>query len=170
MDATQTETRALESETILWWPWSMEEYQTTATWFNEVTQQEGTTVEILPFEATPPPAFSSFLPICYGLHIRVWAVTNTPDHHVDSPDSEDDVLSCFKTRRCDETDQDEHEVCCICLDDLYRGSVTSLDCGHEFHPNCIRRWLVCGKNFCPLCKATAIKEPLHIMLDSLSIN
>ncbi|XP_047952579.1 RING finger protein 44-like [Salvia hispanica] len=167
MDATQTETHALESETILWWPWSMEEYEMTATWFNELAQHERTTVDILPFEATPPPGFSSFLPNCYGLHIRVWTVTNTDDH-VDSP--EDDVLSSFKTRCCDETDQDEEEVCCICLDDLYRESVTSLDCGHEFHPDCIRRWLVRGKNFCPLCKATAIKEPLHLMLDSLSIN
>ncbi|KAL1555799.1 E3 ubiquitin-protein ligase DZIP3-like [Salvia divinorum] len=79
------------------------------------------------------------------------------DDHVDSP--EDDVLSGFKTRRCNDTDQDENEdeVCCICLDDLYSGSVTTLNCRHEFHPDCIRRWLVCGQNFCPLCKAPAIK-------------
>ncbi|KAL1555798.1 putative late blight resistance protein R1B-17 [Salvia divinorum] len=80
--------------------------------------------------------------------------TLPPSH--DSP--QDDVLSGFKTRRCDDTDQDENEeVCCICLDDLHRGSVTTLDCRHEFHADCIRRWLVCGESFCPLCKAPAIK-------------
>ncbi|KAL1555781.1 choline dehydrogenase [Salvia divinorum] len=167
-----TQTRALQSEAILWWPWSMEEYVTTSTRFNEVAEHEGITVEVLPFGATPPEGYSSFLPDCYGLLIRVWAVNAAAsDDLEDSP--EDDVLSGFKTRRCnDDADQDEEEeeVCCICLDDLYRGSVTSLDCRHEFHSGCIRRWLVRGENFCPLCKAPAIKQPLHLMLDSLSIN
>ncbi|KAL1555786.1 putative late blight resistance protein R1B-17 [Salvia divinorum] len=56
-----------------------------------------------------------------------------------------------------DNDEYEEEVCCMCLDDLYRGSVTTLDCRHEFHSDCIRRWLARGQNFCPLCKAPAIK-------------
>ncbi|XP_047949561.1 E3 ubiquitin-protein ligase MBR1-like [Salvia hispanica] len=89
----------------------------------------------------------------YDVVVRLWSPQS--DGHVDLP--EDDVLSGFRTRRCDDTNQDKEKVCCICLDDLYRVSVTSLDCRHEFHPDCIRRWLVCGENFCPLCKAQAIK-------------
>ena len=156
MEATQTGTLVLESQAILWWPWTTEEYQSTATRFNELAEREGTTVEVVPF-GTPPMAFSSLLPNVYGLYIRVWAVNNAAasDNHVDSP--QDDVLSGFRTRLCDETDQEEEEVCCICLDDLYRGSVTTLECGHEFHPDCIRRWLVRGQNFCPLCKAPTIR-------------
>ncbi|KAL1555783.1 RING-type E3 ubiquitin transferase [Salvia divinorum] len=114
---------------------------------NQVAAHEGVSFEVLLCEG-------------YGIVIRVWSVNAAAmppqsDGHVDSP--EDDVLSGFKTRRCDDTDQDEEEVCCICLDDLYRGSVATLNCRHEFHADCIRRWLVCGENFCPLCKAPAIK-------------
>ncbi|XP_047952964.1 RING finger protein 44-like [Salvia hispanica] len=81
------------------------------------------------------------------------------------------VLSGFKTRRCnyDAVIQDEKEVCCICLDDLYHGSMTALDCGHEFHPGCIRQWLFRGKNFCPLCKAPAMKRPRVTLASLLDI-
>ncbi|KAL1555800.1 RING-type E3 ubiquitin transferase [Salvia divinorum] len=90
----------------------------------------------------------------YSIFVPMYPNATTPrSHHP----SQDDVLSGFKTCRCDDTDQHKEEVCCICLEDLYRGSVTTLDCRHEFHSDCIRRWLVHGQNFCPLCKAPAIK-------------
>ncbi|KAI9127956.1 hypothetical protein K1719_000949 [Acacia pycnantha] len=48
------------------------------------------------------------------------------------------------------------EPCCICQEQYADGEdVASLDCGHEFHINCIKQWLM-QKNLCPICKTTAL--------------
>ena len=48
------------------------------------------------------------------------------------------------------------EPCCICQEDYTEGeNVGSLDCGHEFHSNCIKQWLM-QKNLCPICKTTGL--------------
>ncbi|KAL1566198.1 RING-type E3 ubiquitin transferase [Salvia divinorum] len=68
--------------------------------------------------------------------------------------------SQFKTRHYNSGDIDggeETEDCCICLERLHRGLVATLHCRHEYHGGCIGRWLRRGQNFCPLCKARAIK-------------
>lgn len=50
----------------------------------------------------------------------------------------------------------ELEPCCICQEEYADGeNVGSLDCGHEFHSNCIKQWLM-QKNLCPICKTTAL--------------
>ncbi|KAL5553964.1 hypothetical protein UlMin_041365 [Ulmus minor] len=47
---------------------------------------------------------------------------------------------------------DEKERCVICLEDLPLGSdVVRLPCLHVFHDECIRLWLIKGRN-CPLCR------------------
>ncbi|KAL1555803.1 hypothetical protein AAHA92_11502 [Salvia divinorum] len=159
----QTQARALTFETILWWPWTSEQHEAT---MNQAAEHEGS-VEFSLVELTAAPDPLSHLLPEFGLLIRVLS-----DNAVADDSSEDDVLSGFRTRRCDddagedEENDEEEEVCCICLDGLYRGSVTALDCGHEFHPDCIRRWLVRGENFCPLCKAPAMKRP-RVTLASL---
>ena len=33
--------------------------------------------------------------------------------------------------------------------------IGTLDCGHEFHSDCIKQWLA-HKNICPICKMTAL--------------
>ncbi|CAK8577477.1 unnamed protein product [Lathyrus sativus] len=48
------------------------------------------------------------------------------------------------------------EPCCICQEEYTDGQkIGSLDCGHEFHTNCIKQWLM-QKNMCPICKTTAL--------------
>ncbi|KAF7840824.1 E3 ubiquitin-protein ligase MBR2 isoform X1 [Senna tora] len=48
------------------------------------------------------------------------------------------------------------EPCCICQEEYVDGEhVGSLDCGHEFHINCIKKWLML-KNLCPICKIKAL--------------
>jgi hypothetical protein len=44
--------------------------------------------------------------------------------------------------------------CIICLDDYVSGvsSVMRLPCGHEFHADCISKWLIFRKKTCPICK------------------
>ncbi|CAN4101348.1 unnamed protein product [Withania somnifera] len=49
------------------------------------------------------------------------------------------------------------EPCCICQEEYTSGDIMGmLDCGHEFHTNCIKQWLVL-KNTCPICKMTALE-------------
>ncbi|XP_059314016.1 E3 ubiquitin-protein ligase MBR2 isoform X1 [Lycium ferocissimum] len=51
----------------------------------------------------------------------------------------------------------EMEPCCICREEYTTGDdMGMLDCGHEFHSNCIKQWLML-KNLCPICKMTALK-------------
>ncbi|KAK7319888.1 hypothetical protein RJT34_04616 [Clitoria ternatea] len=48
------------------------------------------------------------------------------------------------------------EPCCVCQEEYTDGeNVGSLDCGHEFHSECIKQWLM-QKNLCPICKTTAL--------------
>ncbi|GLT60433.1 hypothetical protein SLA2020_332000 [Shorea laevis] len=50
----------------------------------------------------------------------------------------------------------EVEPCCICQEEFVEGDdLGVLDCGHEFHTNCIKQWLM-QKNLCPICKTTAL--------------
>ncbi|KAE8686762.1 cell wall protein AWA1-like isoform X3 [Hibiscus syriacus] len=50
----------------------------------------------------------------------------------------------------------ESEPCCICQEEYNDGDDSgTLDCGHDFHTNCIRQWLML-KNLCPVCKTTGL--------------
>ncbi|GMP45324.1 hypothetical protein CsSME_00013887 [Camellia sinensis var. sinensis] len=35
--------------------------------------------------------------------------------------------------------------------------IGTLECGHEFHSNCIKQWLM-QKNLCPICKTTGLSK------------
>ncbi|KAL1566194.1 RING-type E3 ubiquitin transferase [Salvia divinorum] len=87
-----------------------------------------------------------------------WETTTPPG---DEEGGGDGVETQFETRHYsnddDVEDGEETEDCCICLERLRRGLVAALHCRHEFHEGCIGRWLCHGQNFCPLCKARAIK-------------
>ena len=91
---------------------------------------------------------------------RMLLLGSDDDDHNDIVD-EDDILSQFNTRHCVADDEEEEETdnCCICLERLHHGLVATLHCRHEFHAHCIRRWLCRALNFCPLCKATALRSP-----------
>ncbi|PIM97469.1 hypothetical protein CDL12_16959 [Handroanthus impetiginosus] len=76
--------------------------------------------------------------------------------------SEEVVSKSLKTRNGNHEDvgkdkDEEPRICVVCQDDLCQESHTIgvLDCGHEFHACCIKKWLR-RKNNCPLCKAVAI--------------
>lgn len=48
------------------------------------------------------------------------------------------------------------EPCCICQEEYDTGdNIGSLDCGHDFHTDCIKQWLA-QKNICPICKMTGL--------------
>ncbi|KAL5564273.1 hypothetical protein UlMin_027437 [Ulmus minor] len=57
------------------------------------------------------------------------------------------------TEECPEKEAE----CCIICQDNYKNleKVGSLDCGHEYHAECLKNWLVL-KNVCPICKSEAL--------------
>ncbi|GAB2277998.1 hypothetical protein Dimus_012698 [Dionaea muscipula] len=53
------------------------------------------------------------------------------------------------------TDQ-KVDSCIICQDEYEeKDKIGSLDCGHEYHEECLKKWLNL-KNVCPICKSTAL--------------
>ncbi|XP_054818560.1 probable E3 ubiquitin-protein ligase RHG1A isoform X1 [Prosopis cineraria] len=72
--------------------------------------------------------------------------------------SEETVLKLMKRRKysVEEGSQCEAEPCCICQEEFDNGDdVGTLDCGHDYHTNCIKQWLM-QKNLCPICKTTGL--------------
>ncbi|KAL8141271.1 hypothetical protein V2J09_007292 [Rumex salicifolius] len=53
---------------------------------------------------------------------------------------------------------DKNDSCVICQDEYEENDkIGSLDCGHEYHVKCLKKWLPV-KNTCPICKSTALNE------------
>ncbi|XP_071713636.1 E3 ubiquitin-protein ligase MBR2-like [Rutidosis leptorrhynchoides] len=51
---------------------------------------------------------------------------------------------------------DEMDICAICLGDYKENEMVGVvECGHQFHVECIKGWLLCNNVF-PLCRATAL--------------
>lgn len=73
--------------------------------------------------------------------------------------SEEMILKRMKQRKYIHTMSDdliEAEPCCICQEEYSDGEdVGTLDCGHDFHRECVKQWLT-QKNLCPICKTTAL--------------
>ncbi|AQK97150.1 putative RING zinc finger domain superfamily protein isoform X1 [Zea mays] len=50
----------------------------------------------------------------------------------------------------------ENDACIICQEEYQaRDCVGTLDCGHRYHAECVKQWLMV-KNLCPICKTTAL--------------
>ncbi|MBA0655186.1 hypothetical protein Goklo_007694, partial [Gossypium klotzschianum] len=67
--------------------------------------------------------------------------------------SEEMILKLMEQRKHSSTStesQQDLEPCCICQEEYANGDDTGiLDCGHDFHSNCIKQWLML-KNLCPI--------------------
>lgn len=73
--------------------------------------------------------------------------------------SEETILQLINQRKYEVVKLDtlsNMEPCCICQEEYIAGDgIGTLDCGHEFHTNCIKQWLTV-KNLCPICKMTGL--------------
>ncbi|KAK9269127.1 hypothetical protein L1049_000896 [Liquidambar formosana] len=50
----------------------------------------------------------------------------------------------------------ETDSCIICQSDFEnQEKIGTLDCGHEYHADCLKKWLLV-KNVCPICKSSAL--------------
>ncbi|TXG66828.1 hypothetical protein EZV62_008103 [Acer yangbiense] len=82
--------------------------------------------------------------------------------------SEESITSHLKTRTYLSTaninleepasmDQDS-DSCIICQEDFSNHEkIGTLDCGHEYHAECLKKWLLV-KNVCPICKSEALVQ------------
>lgn len=65
--------------------------------------------------------------------------------------------SCINLEQAASLDQ-QINFCVICQTDYEDGEeVGTVDCGHEYHSECIKKWLL-TKNTCPVCKSTALNR------------
>ncbi|KAK9112721.1 hypothetical protein Scep_020240 [Stephania cephalantha] len=72
--------------------------------------------------------------------------------------SEENILKKMKQRKflSTRTDPSDVEPCCICQEEYSEAeNLGVLECGHDFHANCIKQWLM-QKNSCPICKTTGL--------------
>jgi hypothetical protein len=64
-------------------------------------------------------------------------------------------LSKLRVRRL-EADPEEEQRCSICCCEFVAGdTLMSLQCGHDYHPECIGTWLRSKRN-CPMCKQAVV--------------
>lgn len=69
-----------------------------------------------------------------------------------------DSNSTTCTSKHAEQDKKDLEVCAVCLDEFRNNQlVRTLPCDHEFHCECVDRWLL-AKRTCPLCKGNIIER------------
>lgn len=73
--------------------------------------------------------------------------------------TEEAILKHLKQRKCSivtPQTEPEAEPCCICQDEYKdEEDLGTLECGHDFHSECIKQWLM-QKNICPICKTTGL--------------
>ncbi|ESQ51000.1 hypothetical protein EUTSA_v10022580mg [Eutrema salsugineum] len=72
---------------------------------------------------------------------------------------EDVILKTMKQHKHTSSSAELHqdiEPCCICQEEYVEGDdLGTLECGHEFHKDCIKQWVML-KNLCPICKTVAL--------------
>ncbi|OMO78876.1 Zinc finger, RING-type [Corchorus capsularis] len=74
--------------------------------------------------------------------------------------NEETVLNRLKRRKYSSApgSQSEAEPCCVCQEEYNNGEdLGTLECGHDFHADCIKQWLM-HKNLCPICKTTGLTK------------
>ncbi|KAL9417849.1 hypothetical protein AB3S75_040777 [Citrus x aurantiifolia] len=73
--------------------------------------------------------------------------------------NEETIMKIMKQKRYTSLEIEipsDQEPCCICQEEYTDGdNLGILDCGHDFHTNCIKQWLM-QKNLCPICKTTGL--------------
>ncbi|OAO96544.1 hypothetical protein AXX17_AT4G00090 [Arabidopsis thaliana] len=62
---------------------------------------------------------------------------------------------CLRNTKPSEFQSLADKICCICQDGFQkRAGVGKLNCGHNFHVNCVKPWILTKKQ-CPVCQKTA---------------
>ena len=107
--------------------------------------------------------------VLYNLRSRTRNVYNEINwQELITEESAEDLL-IQKYENNDIESQNFKSICTICLNDISKSiQSVKLNCGHEFHTNCLKKWCV-RKNKCPLCR-TELIEKSEFELYSLAKN
>ncbi|NXB75086.1 DZIP3 ligase, partial [Donacobius atricapilla] len=105
--------------------------------------------------SAPPPYAKALASITWkrGLKVKklqayVWDCTLTP-----SPPPQDSFS--YVETQSKEYAASSNDPCTICHEELGRNAC-ELECGHEFHRECIRTWLQDHSSTCPICRDYAV--------------
>lgn len=67
----------------------------------------------------------------------------------------DDINDNTRPNRCINFIYQSQTNCTICTEEFQLDERLSiLECSHIFHADCLKRWLDCYRNNCPLCRRT----------------
>ena len=107
--------------------------------------------------------------VLYNLRSRTRNVYNEINwQELITEESAEDLL-IQKYENNDIENQNFKSICTICLNDISKSiQSVKLNCGHEFHTNCLKKWCM-RKNKCPLCR-TELIEKSEFELYSLAKN
>lgn len=76
-------------------------------------------------------------------------------HDDDFDTVSDDINDNTRSKRCINFIYQSQTNCTICTEDFQLDERLSiLECSHIFHADCLKRWLDCYRNNCPLCRRT----------------
>ncbi|KAJ6793618.1 putative E3 ubiquitin-protein ligase HIP1 [Iris pallida] len=73
--------------------------------------------------------------------------------------SENTISMCLKESvYCSSNEEPDEGNCVICLEEYKdKEGLGRLNCGHDFHASCIKKWLLI-KSVCPICKGAALPD------------
>lgn len=83
--------------------------------------------------------------------------------HVNTGLKEDEIVCCLRKSKPSDNcfskfPSETERKCSICQEDYEEDDeIGRLDCGHFFHIDCVKQWLV-RRNMCPICKTAAAPQ------------
>ena len=99
--------------------------------------------------------------ITFNVPISIY--NNNPQHNfedvvVSLTDDEFNELTCYE---CNE--ENNEKDCNICIECFNKGnSIVKLNCNHEFHKDCIKKWLCDNSTKCPVCRVEVAKGKANL--------
>ena len=96
-----------------------------------------------------------------------WSLTNRPrlenpfiTENIDDYKEINEIINILPTKSFKLDDKNNNSKCMICLSNYQFGNkISSLPCFHNFHLDCIKKWLYQQK-WCPICKYNISLESL----------
>jgi hypothetical protein len=83
---------------------------------------------------------------------------NFEDVVVSLTDDEFNELTCYECN-----DENNEKDCNICIECFNKGdSIVKLNCNHEFHKDCIKKWLCDNSTKCPVCRVEVAKGKANL--------
>lgn len=99
--------------------------------------------------------------ITFNVPISIY--NNNPQHNfedvvVSLTNDEFNELTCYE---CNE--ENSEKDCNICIECFNKGnSIVKLNCNHEFHKDCIKKWLCDNSTKCPVCRVEVAKGKANL--------